>query len=43
MPVFGALLSFLFLGEGIAPFHVVGALFVFSGIGLMSRRPVRDG
>lgn len=43
MPVFGALLSFLFLGEGIAPFHVVGALFVFSGIGLMSRRLARGG
>jgi len=41
MPVFGALLSFLFLGEGIAPFHIVGALFVFSGIGLMSRRRTR--
>lgn len=40
MPVFGALLSFFFLGEGIALFHIVGALFVFSGIACMSRPAV---
>lgn len=36
MPVFGALLSILFLGERIAAFHVAGAALVFAGIALGS-------
>lgn len=37
MPVFGAALSFVFLGEGLALYHLVGAALVFSGIVLMSK------
>lgn len=37
MPVFGALLSVVFLGEGIAVYHVVGAMLVFSGIALSTK------
>ncbi len=39
MPVFGALLSVVLLGEGMALFHVVGAVLVFSGIALMNWQP----
>lgn len=38
MPVFGALLSFFLLGEALEPFHLTGAILVFSGIALTSRR-----
>jgi drug/metabolite transporter (DMT)-like permease len=37
MPVFGALLSIIFLGEGIAVYHVTGAMLVFSGIALSTK------
>ena len=37
MPVFGAALSFMFLGEGLALYHLGGAALVFAGIVLMSR------
>lgn len=37
MPLFGAVLSVLFLGEHIAAFHVIGAALVFSGIALASQ------
>lgn len=37
MPVFGAALSFVFLGEGLALYHLVGAALVLAGIVLMSR------
>lgn len=37
MPVFGAVLAVLFLSEPIAPYHVLGAVFVFSGIALTNR------
>lgn len=38
-PVFGAVLSFLLLGEGIAFYHIVGGALVFGGIILMNRQP----
>lgn len=38
MPVFGALLAVLFLGERLAPYHGLGLLLVFGGIALTSRR-----
>lgn len=41
MPFFGAVLSIFFLGEGLALFHLTGALFVFSGIVLTSWRQMR--
>lgn len=38
MPIFGAALAVLFLGERIAAYHWAGALLVFGGIVLASRR-----
>jgi drug/metabolite transporter (DMT)-like permease len=38
MPVFGAILAALFLGERIAMFHVAGAALVFAGLALGNRR-----
>ena len=38
MPVFGALLSWIFLDESLHWFHYVGALLIFSGIFLASKR-----
>lgn len=38
MPLYGAILSYLFLGEGVAPFHLVGAALIFGGLGLMGAR-----
>jgi len=38
MPVFGAFLSFFLLGEGLEFFHLAGAILVFSGIALTTRR-----
>ena len=38
MPVFGVLLAWLFLGERLAPFHVVGIGLILTGIGITSRR-----
>jgi drug/metabolite transporter (DMT)-like permease len=37
MPLFGALLSFAFLGETLARYHLAGALLVVSGLVLASR------
>ena len=37
MPLFGAVLSLLFLGEGLRLYHLAGAIFIFSGIMLSSR------
>jgi drug/metabolite transporter (DMT)-like permease len=37
MPVFGAVLAVLFLGEPIALYHVLGAVFVLAGIALTNR------
>lgn len=41
MPVFGAVLGYLLLGEGIAVYHLVGAALVFGGIALMNHRAPR--
>jgi drug/metabolite transporter (DMT)-like permease len=38
MPVFGAVLAMLFLGESIGASQWVGAAFVFGGIGMVQRR-----
>ena len=38
MPVFGVLLAWLFLGERLALFHVVGIGLILTGIGITSRR-----
>jgi len=37
MPVFGVLLAWLFLGEGLAPYHVAGIALIMAGIWLTSR------
>ncbi len=37
-PLFAALLAVLWLGEDIAPFHLVGAVLLFGGIALGNRR-----
>ena len=43
MPVFGAVLSFVFLGEPLSLAQVAGAAFVLSGIVLIERAaPVRS-
>lgn len=39
MPVFGALLSAVFLGESIRSFHLIGMALIFSGIHLTTRFP----
>jgi drug/metabolite transporter (DMT)-like permease len=41
MPLFGAILSVCFLGEGLAMFHLSGGLFVFTGIVLTSWQKMR--
>lgn len=38
VPVFGALLAILFLGERLAPFHFAGAAFIAGGLFLATRR-----
>ena len=38
MPLFGAMLAVVFLGETIAPYHAVGAALVLCGVVLTSRR-----
>lgn len=38
MPVFGALLSMLFLGERLYAYHFAGAVLIFGGIWLTTRR-----
>jgi drug/metabolite transporter (DMT)-like permease len=42
MPLFGALLSFAFLGEGVQPYQVTGGLSIFLGLGLMNWRRATD-
>ncbi len=37
MPVFGSLLAWIFLGEHIRPFHVVGIALILAGIALTTR------
>jgi drug/metabolite transporter (DMT)-like permease len=39
MPVFGAVLSAVFLGESIRAFHLIGMLLIFTGIHLTTRVP----
>lgn len=39
VPVFGALLSMLFLGEEPRPFHAVGLLLIITGVTLAARKP----
>jgi drug/metabolite transporter (DMT)-like permease len=39
MPLFGAVLSSVFLGEALLWYHYVGALLIFSGIFIASRAP----
>jgi drug/metabolite transporter (DMT)-like permease len=41
MPVFGALLAAMFLGEALLWYHFVGAALIFSGIFAASHRPRR--
>ena len=41
MPLFGAVLSILFLDEGIQPYHLFGAVFIASGIMMSHRRKHR--
>jgi drug/metabolite transporter (DMT)-like permease len=38
MPVFGALLSVIFLGERLYAYHFAGATLIFGGIYLTTRR-----
>ncbi|MEI6703898.1 MAG: DMT family transporter [Deltaproteobacteria bacterium] len=39
MPVFGAILSAVFLGESIRAFHLIGMALIFTGIHLTTRAP----
>lgn len=39
MPVFGAILSAVFLGESIRAFHLIGMTLIFTGIHLTTRAP----
>jgi drug/metabolite transporter (DMT)-like permease len=39
MPVFGAILSAVFLGESISAFHLIGSVLIFAGIHLTTRVP----
>jgi drug/metabolite transporter (DMT)-like permease len=38
MPVFGVLLAWLFLGERLAAYHLVGIALILTGIWITSRR-----
>ncbi|MDD5284519.1 MAG: DMT family transporter, partial [Desulfuromonadaceae bacterium] len=40
MPVFGAILSAVFLGESFHAFHLIGSALIFTGIHLTTRTPV---
>jgi drug/metabolite transporter (DMT)-like permease len=42
LPIFGAMLSILFLGEQIRLYHLAGAALVFAGIALTNVRPRPD-
>lgn len=37
MPLYGAVLGYLILGEGVELFHLAGAALIFGGLGLMQR------
>ena len=37
MPAFGALLAWLFLGERILPYHIIGIALILAGIALTTR------
>jgi drug/metabolite transporter (DMT)-like permease len=39
MPVFGTLLAWLFLGERLLPFHILGIALILAGIWITTRRP----
>ena len=41
MPVFGTLLAWLFLGERLRAYHVVGIAFILTGIYVTSRGAAR--
>jgi EamA domain-containing membrane protein RarD len=43
MPVYGVLLAWVFLGERLAPFHVVGIALILTGIWITSRLGRRSG
>lgn len=42
MPLFGALLAVIFLGERLHAYHYAGAVLIFSGIWLTTRRAVTE-
>lgn len=42
IPFSGAVLSVVFLGEGVALYHISGAIFIFSGIALSSQERQTD-
>jgi drug/metabolite transporter (DMT)-like permease len=42
MPLFGAVLSYLFLGETLASYHLTGAVLVVTGLVVAARAPVRS-
>jgi drug/metabolite transporter (DMT)-like permease len=41
MPVFGTVLAWIFLGEVLHPFHIVGVLLILTGIAVTSRAAAR--
>src|SRR5207248_5105461 len=41
MPVFGTILAWLFLGESLQAFHVIGIAFILTGIYVTSRGAAR--
>jgi drug/metabolite transporter (DMT)-like permease len=41
MPVFGAVLAFAFLGEGLQIYQLGGGALIFLGIAVMNRRQAR--
>jgi drug/metabolite transporter (DMT)-like permease len=43
VPVFGAVMSIVFLGEHPQPFHFIGFALVLTGVFVASRRPVKAG
>ena len=43
MPLFGALLSVIFLGERLYGYHYAGAALIFGGIWLTTRRSASPG
>jgi len=42
MPVFGIVLAFVFLGETLAVYHLVGMMFIFAGIYLTTANPAQN-